>query len=306
MYVDLASLAEPGVFSAAVASALGLTVHFGDKLAALVAYLRDKQMLIVLDTCEHAIEEAAMFAEQVTRGAPNVVILATSRQPLRASGEGLHRLAPLQSPPDTAGLTAVEALKFPAVQLFVDRAAAGNQGFELSDEHAPIVADICRTLDGIPLAIELVASRFEAFGPRGLSLLLNDRRRLLNQSRRTTLARHRTLGATLDWSYEQLPKFERTILQRLSVFGSPFTLEAAGKLAEDGEITITDVIGGVDQLVEKSLLSADVSGTNTQYSLLHTTRAYAQQKLAESGELEAITRRHAGQVLDSSGLPSSI
>jgi predicted ATPase/DNA-binding winged helix-turn-helix (wHTH) protein len=292
-FVDLASIAGPGAFYTAIASALGLTLHRGDKLAPLVAHLQDRQMLIVLDTCEHVIEEAALFAEEVTRAAPNVVIMATSRQPLRASGEYLHRLPPLQSPPDAAGLTAAEALTFSAVRLFVERAAAGHQGYELNDEDAPIVAGICRSLDNIPLAIELVATRFDAFGLRGLSLLLNDGRRLLNQRRRTTLARHQTLGAALDWSYALLPEVERTILRRLSVCDGAFTLEAAAALAEDGEITPSDVIGGVVQLVEKSLLMADVSGTVTRYQLLHITRAYALQKLAESGELEAVAGKRS-------------
>ena len=310
-FVDLASLAslaspsDPGAVCAAVASTLGLVVCRGNKLSSLLAYLRDRQMLIVLDTCEHVIEEAALFAEQVTRAAPNVVILATSRQPLRASGEYLHRLLPLQSPPDTAGLTVAEALTFSAVQLFLDRAAAGHQGFEFSDKDAPVVAHLCRSLDSLPLAIELAAARFDAFGLRGLSSFLNDSYRLLNQRQRSTLARHQTLGAALDWSYALLPEVERTILRRLGVFDGAFGLEAVAALTEDGEITASDVIGGVDQLVEKSLLLADVSGTITRYRLFHTTRAYALQKLAECGELEPITRRHARLLLDSSGLPSS-
>jgi len=292
-FVDLGSVADPGAFSATVATALGLIIRSADKRPAILAHLRERQMLIVLDTCEHVIDEAALFVEQVMRGAPNVAIMATSRQSLRASGEYLHRLLPLPSPPDAIGLTASEALTFPAVQLFADRAATGQQGFALSDENAPIVGEICRSLDGLPLAIELVATRFDAFGLLGLSLLLDDSRRLLSQSRRTTLLRHRTLAGALEWSYELLPRVERTILRRLSLFASPFTLEAASALAEDGEITTSDVISGVAQLVEKSLLSADVSGSITRYRLLNTTRAYALQKLADGGELEAITRRYA-------------
>ena len=292
-FVDLGSIAEPGAFLATVSRALGLIVRSADKQSAIMAHLRERQMLIVLDTCEHVIDEAASFVEQVMRGAPNVVIMATSRQSLRASGEYLHRLLPLPSPPDADGLTASEALTFSAVQLFADRAAAGQQGFALSDENAPIVGEICRNLDGLPLAIELVATRFDAFGLYGLSFLLDDSRRLLNQSRRTTPLRHRTLAAALEWSYELLPRVERTILRRLALFASPFTLEAASALTKDGEITTSDVIGGVAQLVEKSLLSADVSGSITRYRLLNTTRAYALQKLAEGGELEEITRRYA-------------
>ncbi|MBP0589498.1 helix-turn-helix transcriptional regulator [Paraburkholderia sp. LEh10] len=294
-FVDLAAPTGLDVCAAA-AAALGLAVCSGDNLFALTTYLRDRHMLIVLDSCEHVIDDAALLAEQVMRGAPNVVVLAASRQPLRATGEHLHRLPPLRSPPESASLTVAQALKFPAVQLFVDRATEAHRGFELRDEDAPIVADICRNLDGIALAIELVAARFESFGLRGLSELMNDGHRLLNQSRRTVLERHRTLGAALDWSYQLLTQVEGTILQRLSVLSGPFTLEVAVDLAKDSEMTANDVIGGVGQLVEKSLLCADVSDTTTRYRLLRITRAYALQKLAESGEAETIMRRHAGQL----------
>ena len=221
-FVDLAPLQDPQLVVSAVASALRLTIHSGDALPALIAYLRDRQALVVLDSCEHVIDAAALLAEQIISGAPAVHILATSREPLRVKGEQVHRLSPLTGPPAWSQLTAVEALTFPAIQLFVERAAESLEGFELSDADAPIVAEICHKLEGIALAIELAATRIDAFGLRQLSALLEDRFRLLRQGRRTALARHRTLAAALDWSYEILPEYERTILRRLGCVCRPF------------------------------------------------------------------------------------
>ena len=292
-FVDLAPLGDSQFVPGSLASALGLTIHSGDALPALIAYLRDRQMLVVLDSCEHIIEAAASLAEQIIGGAPGVHILATSREPLRVKGERVHHLSPLASPPGSAGLTAAEALTFPSVQLFVERAAASLEDFELTDADAHVVADICRKLEGIALAIELAATRVDAFGVRQLSALLDDRIRLLNQGMRTVFARHRSLAAALDWSYEFLPEDERVILRRLAVFAGAFTLESASAVAADTGIAVREVIDGVENLVTKSLISADVSGSVVQYRLLDTTRAYALQKLAESGELEAFVRRHA-------------
>jgi predicted ATPase len=167
----------------------------------LIAVLRDRQMLLLLDNCAHIIETAAALAVSVLRSAPRVRILATSREPLRIEGEHVHRLSPLESPPPSAALSAAEALEFPAVQLFVEHAAESLGEFELSDASAGIVADICRKLDGIALAIEFAAARIDAFGVKGLAAHLNDRFRLLTMGRRTTLPRHGTMRAALGWSY---------------------------------------------------------------------------------------------------------
>jgi predicted ATPase/DNA-binding winged helix-turn-helix (wHTH) protein len=289
-FVDLAPLGAPHFVASAVASALGLAIGSDDALPGLVADLQDKKMLIVLDSCEHVIDMAAALAEQVLNGAPGVHIVATSREPLRAKGERAHRLSSLESPSASLGLTASEALAFPSVQLFVERAAANLDGFELSDSDAPIVADICRKLEGMPLAIELAATRVDAFGVRQLSVLLDDRIRLLKYGTRTAQPRHQTLTAALDWSYEFLPEPERMLLRRLSVFSSVFTLESASAVAEDVNF---DVVECVANLVAKSLVSADVSGPVVQYRLLDTTRAYAMQKLTENGEVQKYLRRHA-------------
>src|SRR5262245_6270392 len=292
-FVDLAPLQDPHFVPSAVASALGLKISSENEIPGLIACLREKQMLVLLDSCDHAIEAAASLAEHIIRSAPRVQILATSREPLRAAGEHVHRLSPLKSPPSSSGLTAAKALTFSAVQLLVERAVASVDDFHFSDADAPVVADICRKLEGIALAIELAATRVDAFGIRELSALLNDRFRLLKQVTRTALTRHRSLAAALDWSYEFLPEQERIILRRLSVFAGVFTLESASAVAQGTGVTVPQVIEGVANLVAKSLVSADIGGAVVQYRLLDTTRAYAQQKLTESGELEALARRHA-------------
>src|SRR5262249_44689763 len=173
-----------------------------------------KKMLLVFDSCEHVVEAAASLTEEVLRSAPNLNILATSREPLRAKGEHVQRLAPLLVPPASGGLTAAGALEYPAIQLFAERAWARLDSFERNDADAPVAVDICRRLDGIALAIELAAGRIDAYGLRGLAACLSDRLGLLTSGRRTALPRHRTLAATLDWSYEVLPESERVLLRR--------------------------------------------------------------------------------------------
>src|SRR5262249_42542537 len=202
-----------------------------DPTTALTTYLSSKQMLLVFDSCDQVIESAAALVEQVLKRAPDVHILATSREPLRAEGETVQRLTPLAVPPESQGLTAAEALAFPAVRLFAERVLARLDTFVLTDAHAPIVADICRRLPGIALAIELAAGRIDAFGLRGLAAHLNTRFGLLTSGRRTALPRHRTLGATLDWSYELLPEPERVLLRRLAAFAGDFTPESASVVA---------------------------------------------------------------------------
>lgn len=291
--VDLAPLRDASLVPRAVASSLGLTISSQDTQAALADYLRDRRTLIVLDNCEHLIEAAAGLAEQVIGSVSGVRILATSREPLRIRGERVHRLAPLENAPASVGLTAAEALAFPAVQLFVERATASVEDFELHDADAPVVAEICRKLDGIALAIELAATRIDAFGPSELSKLLDDRFRLLGQSRRTALPRHRSLAAALDWSYDLLSMEERLVLNRLSVFAGSFSLESATAVAADGRVTGRDVIDGIENLVAKSLVAANASGAAVRYRLLDTTRSYAQQKLTEGREMAALLQRHA-------------
>jgi len=292
-FVDLAPLTDPLVAAAALAARLGVAVRSGDPLPALIQFLKEKNLLIVLDSCENVIEAAAILAEAIFNGSRATFILATSRESLRAEGEHVYRLAPLAIPGETAGLKAAEALAFPSVQLFVERAAASGGDFELSDRDAPLVAAICKRLDGIALAIEIAAGRVDAFGVAGLSSLLHDRFQLLMQGRRTALPRHRTLSATLDWSFSHLPESEALVLRRLSVFAGPFTMESASAVLAGTGITTDHAVDAIANLVVKSLVVADTDKMIALYRLLDTTRDYALFKLEESGERDRIARIHA-------------
>jgi predicted ATPase/DNA-binding winged helix-turn-helix (wHTH) protein len=291
--IDLAPLSDPRLVPSTLATALGLEIRSENPLPGLIAVLKDKRMLLVFDNCAHVIDAAADLAIAVLRSAPGVHLLATSREPPRIEGEHVHRLSPLASPPASARLTAAEALRFPAVQLFVERATESLGEFELSDADAPIVGEICNKLDGIALAIELAAARVDVFGVWGLAAHLDDRFRLLTKGRRTAVPRHRTLSATLDWSYPLLTEAEQRLLRRLSVFAGGFTLHAAGAVAADITHTESEIIDEVAELVTKSLVSTDVGDAEPRLLLLDTTRAYALNKLAESGEIDALGRRHA-------------
>jgi predicted ATPase len=292
-FVDLAPLLDPHLVPTALAAGLGLETGSGNPIDGLIAALRDQQMLLVLDNCEHVIEAAAALAVEVLNYAPGVQILATSREPLRVKGEHVHRLPLLACPPASARLTAAQALGFPAVQLFVERAAATSGAFTFGDGEAALVGDICRRLDGVPLAIELAAARIDAFGVRGLAVRLRDPLQLLIGGRRPALPRHQTLRATFDWGHELLSEPERTVLRRLAIFAGGFRLEAASAVAVSAEIAADEVVLHLANLVTKSLIAADVGGAAPCYRLLGTTRAYALEKLSESGELEQVGRRHA-------------
>ena len=289
-FVDFSPFADPNYVPSTLASALGVPARAEDPASGLLEHLRDKQMLVVLDSCEHVIDAAAILAEKMFLRAPGVHILATSREPLRSAGEHVHRLSPLETPPH-ASPTASGALAYPSVQLFVERAASVLGGFELTDGQAPFVAAICRKLDGIPLAIELAASHINAFGVRQLSGLLDDSFQLRAQGRRTAVPRHQTLEATLAWSYDLLSQEERAVLCQLSVFAGAFTLTEASVVAET-DLSAPVVVQGIASLVAKSLLLVDVGDAVVHYRMLDTTRAYARRKLAESGRLAEFVRRH--------------
>jgi predicted ATPase/DNA-binding winged helix-turn-helix (wHTH) protein len=292
-FVDLAPLNDPRLVPMALASKFGLPLQSDSAMPGLIGFLRDKRMLIVLDSCEPVIETTAVMADQILRGAPHVHILATSRESLRVDGEHIHRLFPLQSPPDKADLTAAEAMTFPAVQLFVERAEAALDSFSIDDATAPTIADICRRLDGIPLAIELAAARVDFVGVQGIATGLTDLFSLLTKGRRTALPRHQTLRATLDWSYRLLSRQHQRVLERLAAFRGQFALESAIAITVSPDIDSTQVVEGIAKLVATSLLATELSHDIVRYRLLDTTRAYAVEKLAESGEASAMAQRHA-------------
>lgn len=194
----------------------------------------------------------------------------------------MHRLPPLACPPPSAGLTAADALRFPAVQLFVEREAAFPGEFELADHDAPLVADICRRLDGLPLAIELAAARVDALGLRGLTMHLDDRLQLLTGGTRPAVPRHQSLRATLEWSHQLLSRPERAVFRRLAIFADGFTLAAAGAIAASAEIGAPEVVECVANLVAKSIVAADVDRAVPSYRLVETTRAHALEKLTRA------------------------
>ena len=296
-FVDLAPLADSSLVPSTLAAQLGITVRSENPLPGLIAFLAGRQALIVLDSCEHVIAAAAELAEGLLKGVSDLRILATSREPLRVAGESVQRLPPLGTPSTSAEMTAVEAFTFPSIQLFVERASARLDTFRLDDTDAPLVADICRKLDGNALAIELAAGRVDAFGIRGVATQLDDRFKLLTSGWRNSLPRHQTLMVTLDWSYELLSEAERVILRRLSIFAGHFTLDAASGVAAGGTITASDVAIGIANLVDKSLISSEPAGDLPRYRLLDTTCAYARKQLTDNGEFQQLARCHAEHYL---------
>src|ERR1700730_16038326 len=215
--IDLAPITDPHLVPTALAAALKLEIRSENPLPSLIVALRDKQMLLLLDNCEHVIEAAAALATGILKGSRGVQILATSREALRVEGERTYRLSGLESPPASGRLSAAEVLNFHYTQLFIERAAAAANEFELNDGDAPSVAEICRDLGGSPCAIEFAAVRVAAFGGQRIAALLQDRLRLLTGGHRTALPRHRTIKAALDWSYQLLDEEEKTLFRRLAI-----------------------------------------------------------------------------------------
>jgi predicted ATPase/DNA-binding winged helix-turn-helix (wHTH) protein len=292
-FVDLGTVTDSDLIARSIASTLGYKGHGGDPAPALVAFLARKRALIVLDNCEHVIDAVAPLTERILIEAPRVHVLATSREALRAKDERVHQLAPLDSPVEIHGLTAAKAKEFPAVQLFVERAAVSDSSFTITDADASIIAGICGRLDGIALAIELAASRVGTHGIRGIAGLLDNRFRLSWKGRRTALPRHRTLNGLLDWSHNLLQDEERLVLRRLSIFVGSFTRDAVEAIACDHDLTSAQGMDALEGLLEKSLISTRTGEDETRYRLLETTRAYAYEKLTVSGEGGLIARRHA-------------
>jgi predicted ATPase/DNA-binding winged helix-turn-helix (wHTH) protein len=292
-FVDLTTLNERDPLGSLFATAPDAPTLTQEKLSEALGFLQHKRLLILLDNCEHVIDLAAKWTETLLRIAPGVAVLATSREPLRAQGEHVHRLAPLESPPRSQHMTGDEALEFPAIQLFVERATASLDTFKLRDADAPVVSEICRRLDGNPLAIELAAARMDLFDARALAARLDDRFQLLTRGHRTAQPRHRNLRASLDWSYDLLSSDEKVMLRRLSMFSDGFTLEGAIKLVADEALQAVDVFDILTDLVAKSLLTADFIGEHVVYRLMDTARLYGLEKLRAAGEVAEIRRRHA-------------
>ena len=291
-FVDLAPLDAPSLVPGALAAALGIAAPDPCPWATLEQALEARDMLVVLDNCEHLVGAAAALAERVLRAAPRVRVLATSREALEAEAEVVHRLEALAVPPAEPALSVDDALAFPALSLFVERATANADDFALSAANLAATVRICRHLDGMPLAIELAAARVDSLGIQALADRLDDVFRLLRRGRRTVLPRHQTLQALLDWSHELLSDDQRTVLHRLSAFRSSFTLDDAAALASCERLAPTRVITCVLDLVSRSLVELE-GGATPRYRLLFVARLYAAQRLADDGDSDAIARRHA-------------
>jgi predicted ATPase/DNA-binding CsgD family transcriptional regulator len=296
--VELASVAEPNLVPHTVAATLGVQDQPGQPLMTLVIkYLRSKEALLVLDNCEHLLEPTAELSEDILRACPLVRILATSREPMNLAGEVTWRV-PGMALPDLRMAKRDQRIKdSDAVALFVDRARLADPGFSLSEENASVVAQICLRLDGIPLAIELAATRVKVLRVEQILERLEDRFRLLTGGSRTVMPRHRTLRAAFDWSYELLTAAEQTLFRRMSVFAGSFSLEAVEMICSSGaDQPILDLVA---HLVDKSMLGADHSSSSaTRYRLLETLRQYGAERLDEAGETATVKQRHADYFLD--------
>jgi predicted ATPase/DNA-binding winged helix-turn-helix (wHTH) protein len=291
--VELASLSDPSLVPSAVAGALGLQLG-ADEItpAAVVRAIGKRKLLLVLDNCEHVIDAAAGLAEAVLRMCPGASIVATSREALRIDGEHAYSVPPLDVPTEYPQRPE-NVLAQSAVQLFIARTKAQNFDFSPHEEDHAAIAAICRCLDGIPLAIELAAAHAATLGLERALSHLDGLFELLTVGRRTVLPRHKTLRATFDWSYDLLPETERRLLRCLAVFVGGFTLEAAAAVAGETHTPTAIVEKGIAGLVAKSLVVLDGSGTAGRCRLLQATRAYAAEKLTESGEAAQAARHHA-------------
>ncbi len=282
--IDLARLNDASQIFGAIASALRSSGACGETVSSLVEFLRNKRILFVLDNCEHLVEAAASVVTTILRYVPGARVLATSRESLRSDGEHRYRLPSLGVPSGSRSPSPAEALRFSAVELFVRCATAKLENFELKDDDVLLVVGLCRRLDGMPLAIEFAASLIDTLGICGIMQHLEDGLHALTGGYRTAPPRHKTLRSMLDWSYDLLTERERMILRRLSILKGDFTLEQATIVTACNDVEPFDITDSVGSLVAKSLISADVSGKRVSYRLLETTKAYALEKLRESGD----------------------
>ena len=289
--VELAPLSDPQLVAQAVASVLGVKEEAGRPvIEALVKFVLDRELLIILDNCEHVVHACAELAKQLLQAGPRLKMLASSRDPLQIAGETAYHVPTLSAPDPNKKVTLAELTRHEAVRLFIDRATASQPAFSVTEKNATAVADICHRLDGIPLAIELAAARTRALSVEAIAARLNDRFKLLVTGDKTVLPRQRTLRALIDWSYDLLPPPERLLFQRLSVFAGGWTLEAVEAVGAGGEVEKADVLDLLTHLVEKSLVVMEVGGE--RYRMLDTVRQYAQERLAESGDVAAPCSQH--------------
>ena len=290
--VELGDVRQPDLVVPRVAATLGVPEEPGRPLVeTLVEALRPRQLLLVLDNCEHLVDACAHLCKRLLDDVPGLRVMATSREPLRVPAETVWRVQPLSVPPRQTADGAPEGLRgYEAISLFVERAAASRPGFALTPQNAGIVADLSRALDGVPLAIELAAARVRALSVEQISELLTDRFRLLAVGERTAPERQRTLRATIDWSHTLLTAKEQVLLRRLSVFAG-WSLDMAEQVCGDDDLTLGEILDLLTALVDKSLVvvEGELLG-QTRYRLLDSIREYAAERLAAAGEIERVQR----------------
>jgi predicted ATPase/transcriptional regulator with XRE-family HTH domain len=290
-FIDLGSVRESSRVAGKILAALPAPVRDDESADALAAAIGTEPTLLIMDNCEHLTDTVGTIVAALVRRVPNVTVLATSRQRLNISSEYVFRLAPLPYP-DEAGLSAAEARTFAAVDLFVSRAKRADQGFHFADEHVPAVVQICRRVEGLPLAVELAAARLPMFGLDVLQERLRDRLGPLKANLRDVPERQQTFRATIDWSYELLTGRERLLLQRIAIFAGGCTLDAAETVCS-GELLSHDwIVEGLSSLVDRSLVAAELDRDTPRYTLLDSTRQYALEKLLPPEE-ERLAERHA-------------
>src|SRR3954471_3364025 len=290
--VELAAVADPRLVPDAIATALDVRPLPAQELvAAVVDFLAARELLLVLDNCEHVLSACATLTDTLLRAAPRLTILATSREPLRVAGEVVFRVPSLDIPDPEQPLPPHELLEYASVSLFVARAVAASPGFELDDGNAEDVSRICLRLDGLPLALELAAARLGALSPAAIASRLDDRFRLLRSGSHAAPTRQQTLTATLQWSHGLLEPDEQVLLRRLAVFAGGFELEAAEEGCAGERLDSSEVADALGRLVEKSLVTVEDGGR--RYRLLETVRMYARGRLEEAGEPDALAGRHA-------------
>lgn len=294
-FADLAPISDPAQVIAAIAAIFSIQESANRPLLdSVIAQLRTKQLVLILDNCEHVIEAASQTAAALLRSCPGIVILATSREPLNIPGEIVHRLPTLSIPRMTKFLTVPGALQYGAVALFDARARAANARFAVTADNVGTVVEICTRLDGIALAIELAAARIKVMSLRDLAGKLDERFRVLTGGDRTALPRQETLRALIDWSYDGLPDTEKIVFRSLAVFAGGFGLRNATAVCAGGEIDEYVALDAITALVDKSMMTMEERGDDeVHYRLLESTRAYARDKLVEQGEFDAVAERHA-------------
>jgi len=298
-FVELANVTDGALVAESAAATVGASADTQRApLEAIVEHFRRKQALLILDNCEHVLEHAAELAASILRQCGEVRMLATSRQALGVSGETAYRVASLSVPDKAAGLTAAEAATFGAVALFVDRAQAVNTRFELTDENAPGVAEICKRIDGIALAIELAAARCKVLSVARLVELLDERLRVLTDGARSASPRQRTLRALIDWSHDLLSGPEQMLFRRSAIFVGGFSLTAATRVCAGDGLSELEILDLISSLADKSLIVPEIGVDVECFRLIESTREYALEKLDGSGERDRIAQMHASYFSD--------